>query len=58
MKTLARYIFVTALAAVWAWGAAQQERSCTTDTECMAQCPSGTWNLPPDHPDYCDGGPS
>jgi hypothetical protein len=30
---------------------------CTTDTECMAFCPVGTADLPPDHPDYCDGGP-
>lgn len=31
---------------------------CTTDTECAELCPSGTRDLPVDHPDYCDGGPN
>jgi hypothetical protein len=30
---------------------------CHTDTECAELCPEGTRDLPPDHPDYCDGGP-
>lgn len=29
---------------------------CRTDSECQALCPKDTWLLPPDHPDYCDGG--
>lgn len=35
----------------------EDEALCGTDTECMELCPEGSWNLPPDHPDYCDGGP-
>ena len=30
---------------------------CHTDTECAELCPTGTRDLPSDHPDYCDGGP-
>lgn len=30
---------------------------CTTDTECVEECPDECCMLPPDHPDYCDGGP-
>lgn len=61
MKTLSRYIIVTALAAAWAYGAANQpdatDALCSTDSECAELCPEGTRDLPPDHPDYCDGGP-
>jgi hypothetical protein len=31
--------------------------ACDTDAECMRLCADDTANLPPDHPDYCDGGP-
>jgi hypothetical protein len=31
---------------------------CETDSECAELCEEGTRDLPPDHPDYCDGGPS
>lgn len=31
---------------------------CVTDSECAALCPEGTRDLPADHPDYCDGGPT
>lgn len=61
MKTAARYVLVTAIAAAWAYGAANQlpadGAQCGTDSECMELCAAGTWDLPPDHPDYCDGGP-
>ena len=33
------------------------EALCTTDSECMELCDEASLNLPPDHPDYCDGGP-
>ena len=33
------------------------EAICDTDTDCQRFCPEDEANLPPDHPDYCDGGP-
>lgn len=30
---------------------------CTTDSECIEQCPEESKNLRPDDPEYCDGGP-
>lgn len=30
---------------------------CDTDTDCQRLCSEEEANLPPDHPDYCDGGP-
>jgi hypothetical protein len=35
----------------------ESDALCHTDTECAELCPEGTRDLPPDHPDYCDGGP-
>jgi hypothetical protein len=63
-----RLIFAAALVAVayiGAYSAAALDQElieppeaiCDTDTDCMRFCPEGTWDLPPDHPDYCDGGP-
>lgn len=34
------------------------EASCSTDSECALLCSEADRELPPDHPDYCDGGPS
>lgn len=54
------WLFYAALAAAVALAyvqAASQEPGCTTDAECALYCPAGTMDLPPDHPDYCDGGP-
>lgn len=34
------------------------DAECTTDSECAELCPKGTRDLPADHPDYCDGGPT
>lgn len=59
-SNLERRLIMLALAVVWAWGAAnvnKPEALCTTDSECAELCPEGTRDLPPDHPDYCDGGP-
>jgi hypothetical protein len=41
MKTLTRYVILTAIAAAWAWGAAYSEQpyaDCEGDTDCEQQC--------------------
>lgn len=40
-----------------AYFGSSDDAACTTDSECMELCPEEERNLPPDHPDYCDGGP-
>lgn len=62
-----RLLFAFALAAVayiGAYAASALDRQlqepvavCDTDTDCQRFCGEDEANLPPDHPDYCDGGP-
>jgi hypothetical protein len=52
MKTLLRYLTALAITAVYASVAENllAEQGCSTDTECMAECPP-----PADIPELCDG---
>lgn len=49
-------VFALGILAVIALIANADSSECHTDTECQALCPDNTALLPPDHPDYCDGG--
>lgn len=54
------WLFYAAIAAAVALAyvnLASDALGCITDSECAELCPAGTRDLPPDHPDYCDGGP-
>lgn len=54
------WLLYAALAAALAFAyvrASGDDLGCITDSECAELCPEGTRDLPPDHPDYCDGGP-
>ena len=60
MKKDSLVLWITIAAFAVAVAFAQSEESgaiCDTDTDCMRFCPEGTADLPPDHPEYCDGGP-
>ena len=59
MSRLQSFIFGAILAALVSCQSTIEEGGalCHTDTECAELCPQGTRDLPPDHPDYCDGGP-
>jgi hypothetical protein len=49
--------YIGAYAAVTLDQEIQAEALCDTDTDCQQLCGEAEANLPPDHPDYCDGGP-